>query len=59
MDAQNDLITSENNLTAALVGHTIARLGFWRDMGLLYITDDGRWKEPDNGNKPAAPASGQ
>ncbi len=57
VDAQNDLITSQNNLTAALVGHTIARLGFWRDMGLLYITDDGRWKEPDNGNKPSV--SGQ
>ena len=58
VDAQNDLITSQNNLTAALVGHTIARLGFWRDMGLLYITDDGRWKEPENGNKPTAPAAG-
>ena len=59
VDAQNDLITSQNNLTAALVGHTIARLSFWRDMGLLYINDDGRWKEPDNGNKPPASAGGQ
>ena len=59
VDAQNDLITSQNSLTAALVGHTIARLGFWRDMGLLYINDDGRWKEPDNGSKPPAPAAGQ
>jgi len=59
VDAQNDLIKSQNSLTAALVGHTIARLGFWRDMGLLYITDDGRWKEPDNGDKPNSPTAGQ
>jgi outer membrane protein TolC len=59
VDAQNDLITSQNSLTSALVGHTIARLGFWRDMGLLYINDDGRWKELDYGNKPADPAAGQ
>jgi outer membrane protein TolC len=59
VDAQNDLILAQNSLTAALVGHTIARLGFWRDMGLLYINDDGRWKELDNGNKPPAAAAGQ
>lgn len=59
VDAQNDLITSQNSLTSALVGHTIARLGFWRDMGLLYINDDGRWKELDYGNKPPSPAAGQ
>jgi len=59
VDAQSDLITSQNSLTAALVGHTIARLGFWRDMGILYINDDGRWKEMDNGNKPPAPEAGQ
>ena len=45
VDAQNDLIQSQNNLTAALISHTIARLGFWRDMGILYIGDDGLWKE--------------
>ena len=54
VDAQRDLIRSQDGLTAALVGHTVARLGFWRDMGLLYITDDGRWKELDYGNKPPA-----
>ncbi len=45
VDAQNDLIQSQNSLTAALVGHTIARLGFWRDMGLLHIKKDGLWEE--------------
>lgn len=45
VDAQNDLIQSQNSLTSALVAHTMARLGFWRDMGILYISNDGLWTE--------------
>jgi len=45
VDAQNDLISSKNELTTALVSHTIARLRFWRDMGILIIKDNGRWEE--------------
>ena len=45
VDAQNDLIQSQNNLTSAIIAHTIARLGFWRDMGILYIGKDGLWEE--------------
>jgi len=45
VDAQNDLNEAENNLTAALVSHTIARLEFWRDMGILYIKPNGQWEE--------------
>jgi outer membrane protein TolC len=44
VDAQNDLIASKNQRTSALVSHTIARLRFWRDMGILYITDNGQWE---------------
>jgi len=45
VDAQNDLLDAENSLTAALVSHTIARLQFWRDMGILFIKEDGQWEE--------------
>ncbi|HDP33576.1 MAG TPA: TolC family protein [Candidatus Hydrogenedentes bacterium] len=45
VDAQNDLIQSQNNLTSAIISHTIARLGFWRDMGILFIRKDGLWQE--------------
>jgi outer membrane protein TolC len=45
VDAQNDLITSKNQRTQALVGHTIARLQFWSNMGILYIKESGRWRE--------------
>ena len=45
VDAQNDLINSKNQRTQALVGHTIARLQFWVNMGILYIKDNGQWEE--------------
>ena len=45
VDAQNDLINSQNQRTSALISHTIARLGFWRDMGILFIKDNGQWEE--------------
>ena len=43
VDAENDLIESKNERTAALVNHTIARLKFYRDMGVLWIKDNGQW----------------
>lgn len=49
VDAQNDLIRSKNDRTQALVQHTIARLQFWSDMGILYIKDDGKWEEMKHG----------
>ena len=48
VDAQNDLISSKNQRTQALVTHTIARLQFWNNMGILYIKDKGRWEEIKN-----------
>ena len=48
VDAQNDLISSKNQRTQALVTHTIARLQFWDNMGILYIKDNGQWEEIQN-----------
>jgi len=48
VDAQNDLITSKNQRTQALVTHTIARLQFWNNMGILYIKANGQWEEVQN-----------
>ncbi len=45
VDAQNALIDSKNQRTKALVTHTIARLQFWNNMGILYIKDNGRWED--------------
>jgi len=52
VDAQNDLTQAENNLTAALIAHTIARLQFWRDMGILFIKENGRWEEVTDVQQP-------
>lgn len=48
VDAQNALIDSKNQRTQALVTHTIARLQFWNNMGILYIKDNGQWEDPQN-----------
>jgi len=48
VDAQNDLISAKNQRTQALVTHTIARLQFWDNMGILYIKGNGRWEEVRN-----------
>lgn len=49
VDAQNDLNQAQNDLTGALIAHTLARLNFWRDMGILYIKSNGQWAEIDDG----------
>jgi len=41
--AQDALTGSQNQLTSALINHTTIRLNFWRDLGLLYITSNGKW----------------
>ena len=45
VDAQNDLTESQNELIEALVNHTLYRLAFWRDIGILYIKENGQWEE--------------
>jgi len=50
VDAQQDFTRAQNDLTAALVAHNIARLEFWRDMGILYIKEDGQWEEVNDGS---------
>jgi len=52
VDAQNDLVNSRNQRTQALVAHTIARLQFWNNLGILYIKDRGQWQEVEHGQAP-------
>jgi outer membrane protein TolC len=52
VDAQNAFIDSKNQRTQALVTHTIARLQFWNNMGILYIKDNGQWEELQNAKTP-------
>jgi outer membrane protein TolC len=43
LDAQDALLQAQNNLTAALVDHAIAKLSFFRDIGILQVRPDGMW----------------
>ena len=45
IDAQNDLVDAQNQRTSTLIDHTLARLRLWRDLGVLYIKEDGAWIE--------------
>ncbi len=44
LDAQDALLEAQNNLTAALVDHVIAKLSFYRDIGVLQVKPDGMWQ---------------
>jgi len=45
VDSQNDLILARTELVSTIVEHNVAKLEFWRDIGLLYVDDSGRWEE--------------
>lgn len=52
VDAQEDLVEAQNQRTATLVNHTLARLRLWSDMGILYIESDGGWVRKLEREKP-------
>ena len=45
LDARESLVNAENDLTRALIDHTLARLALWRDTELLEVGTDGVWRE--------------
>ncbi len=45
VDSQNDLTAAQTDLVSSIVSHNIAKLEFWRDVGLLYVDDTGQWEE--------------
>lgn len=57
LDAQDDLLTARNQRTSALVSHNLARLRFWRDMGILYLKDNGHWDSLDASVRKVRPAA--
>jgi outer membrane protein TolC len=44
LDAQDALLEAQNAVTAALVGHAVAKLSFFRDIGVLQVKPDGMWE---------------
>ena len=48
VDAQDSLTSAKNALTGSIISHTLARLQFYSDMGILMINDNGKWEEITN-----------
>jgi len=44
LESQDALLGAQNNVTAALVDHAIAKLSFFRDVGILQVRPDGMWE---------------
>jgi len=45
LDSQDALLLAQNSLTEALVGHVVAKLNFFRDIGVLQVRPDGMWEQ--------------
>lgn len=45
IDALNEFTDAQNARTRSMVDHKITKLGFWRDMGILYIKKNGQWED--------------
>lgn len=45
LDAQRDLLSSQNSLTSSMVNYRMAELELQRDLDVLEIDPDGLWKE--------------
>jgi len=45
LESQDALLGAQNSVTAALVDHAIAKLSFFRDVGVLQVMPDGMWEQ--------------
>ncbi|MFA5424128.1 MAG: TolC family protein, partial [Phycisphaerae bacterium] len=45
LESQDALLEAQNNVTATLIDHAIAKLNFYRDIGVLQVRPDGMWRE--------------
>lgn len=46
LESQDAYLSAQNDVTSALVSHAIAKLNFFRDVGVLQVRPDGMWEEP-------------
>ena len=45
LESDGALLEAQNDVTSALVAHAIAKLGFFRDIGILQVRPDGMWEQ--------------
>jgi outer membrane protein TolC len=45
LESQDAFLRAQDDVTSALVSHAIAKLNFFRDIGVLQVRPDGMWEE--------------
>jgi hypothetical protein len=45
LESEDALVQAENAVTQALIDHTLAKLSFFRDIGILEVKPDGMWEQ--------------
>ena len=45
LESQDALLEAQDSVTEALIGHAIAKLNFFRDVGILEVRPDGMWEQ--------------
>jgi len=45
LESEGDLLQAQNDVIRALVDHAIAKMSFFRDIGVLQVKPDGMWEE--------------
>lgn len=51
LDSQDDLLSAQNDRTSTLVDYMIAKLNFYRDIGILQVKPDGLWQSLEAENE--------
>jgi outer membrane protein TolC len=46
LDSEDALVQAQNDVLGALVDHMIAKMSFFRDIGILQVRPDGMWEQP-------------
>lgn len=45
LETEDDLVSTQDNVIGALVEHTITKMSFFRDIGVLQVKPDGMWEQ--------------
>jgi outer membrane protein TolC len=45
LETEDALVRAQNDLTGALINHMIAKMTFFRDVGILQVRPDGMWEQ--------------
>ena len=45
LESQDDLLEAQDSVTEALVDHLVAKLSFYKDVGILQVRPDGMWEQ--------------